>query len=99
MPCYTVQKISVKFKAKHIDVLEEACARLGLTFKEEGRYSNIGLGLIVVDKVSEEATSRFSSDINLLKRTYSEVAIEKVAAKKNWLLKKTNKNQMQLKRF
>jgi len=100
MPCYLVQLVSVQFKVKHISLLEEAVKSLGWSFAlHDSRFVVINSGEIKIDLTNQKAECYSSNLINKLKVAYSTKAIEKVAAKKNWLLKKATNNKMQLKRF
>jgi len=99
MPCYTVRKLSVEFKAKHVDLLKEACKQLGWKVEEDGDLIRINYTRITINLKTNKAEAYNQSEINKLKQAYSKKAIEKVAAKKKWLLKQGSNNKMQLKRF
>ena len=99
MPCYTIQTLSVEFKAKHTDLLIEAAKSLGMKVEARGDTISIDYGTIVVNLVTQQAKYSNQSDLNQLKVAYSTKAVEKVAQKRKWLLKQTGKNTMKLRRF
>ena len=98
MPCYTVQLISVKFKVKHLNLLERAAKELGMTYARAGRWVNAGT--IRIDLENNTAKAISQSSVNALKMKYSEVALKEAARKKNWNLFKTQKqNEFVLQKF
>lgn len=101
MPCYTVQTLSVEFKAKHTDLLLEAAESLGLNCEIKGHIASIDYGAIKINLETQQAEykSYHQNTLNNLKVAYSTKAVEKVAQKRKWLLKQTGKNQMKLRRF
>jgi len=99
MPCWQVQKLSVKFQAKNIELLINAIESLSWNFEKIGETIKINYGDIVLDLAKGKAECYDQNGLNKLKVAYSTKAIEKVAAKKNWLFKKAANNKMQLKRF
>ena len=98
MPCHTVQLISVKFKVKHLNLLERAAKELGMTYRQAKQFVNVGT--ITIDMERGTATARNQSSVNALKMKYSEVALKEAARKKNWKLFKTQKqNEFVLQKF
>ena len=98
MPCYTVQLISVRFKVKHLNLLERAAKELGMTYRQAKQFVNVGT--ITIDMERGTATARNQSSVNALKMKYSEVALKEAARKKNWKLFKTQKqNEFVLQKF
>ena len=101
MPCYTIQTLSVEFKAKHTDLLIEAAKSLGLNCEIMGSSVSIDYGSIKLNLETQQAEYKSYSQATMdkLKVAYSTKAVEKVAQKRKWLLKQTGKNQMKLRRF
>ncbi len=98
MPCYSVQLISVKFKVKHLNLLERAAKELGMTYRQAKQFVNVGT--ITIDMERGTATARNQSSVNALKMKYSEVALKEAARKKNWKVFKTQKqNEFVLQKF
>lgn len=104
MPCWEMNTMSVEFSANSLSGLKEAASRLGMGFSQH--QSSVTLRLtssansIVIDFERKEAVlaKQDQRHLNALKREYSEVILEKVAAKKRWILKKKNANSFQMKR-
>lgn len=100
MPCYSVQKMSVVFKAENEEVLKAAFLTLNWPYRKVGNKVKIDDD-IVLDLEAEQATLTGSNSrmtviqdrLNLLKRTYSMESIKK-AAGRNWSVKmsKTTKD-------
>lgn len=93
MPCYTVQLVSVVFKAKHKDVLKAAAMQLNWSYAET--RNKVYVGNIVVDMEKQTATvpQNLQSELNKLKQTYSYCALQQVARQKNWKLFKNPQKQ------
>lgn len=89
MPCYTVELVSVKFKAKNKRFLPIVAKELGLSYSESNRYINIGTATIDLEK--EKITSSSNTTNNVIKRKYSEVALKEVERKMKWKLFKGQK--------
>lgn len=88
MPCYTVQKMSVVFKAEHEEVLKAAFQTLNWPYRKVGNKVNLD-GDIVLDLEAEQAILTGSNSrmtviqdrLNLLKRTYAMESIKKAAGR------------------
>jgi hypothetical protein len=101
MPCYTVQTMSVTFKAQNAELLLEAVKSLGLRFTA-GRKINITTrsGRIIIDldaetaELSGSSTTLVQNDLNELKRAYSMEALKVIARKQHWSLKSKPSNKM-----
>jgi hypothetical protein len=82
MPCYTIEKLSLLFSALNRNMLEDAIKALGIEYQRRG-------DMFVMDGITignDEATvtTGFQSQLNAIKRSYSEQIIRKVAKKKKW---------------
>lgn len=105
MPCWEMNTMSVEFSAKSLDSLREAAERLGMHVREHAYGATVLLPsstrTIELDFKREKATldSALQGRLNNLKRSYSEVVLEKVAAKKKWILKKRAENKFEMKRL
>ena len=94
MPCYQIQKVSVEFKATHIDLLEKAANDLKLSFIRSGAMVSVG-GVIDIDLNKGTATfaQNYQGTVNSLKRSYSEQALKLAAKLGGWQIQKKNQNQ------
>ncbi len=99
MPCYQVRTISVDFKVGNEDLLKKAAEKLNWKYRERGNLIEIK-DIIILDLRMQTASfpKKCQDDLNLLKRTYSEVCIEEIAKKKRWSLKRKN-NKLEMKRY
>lgn len=91
MPCYTVQEMSVEFRAAHADLLEKAMSALGWRFdKVAAELYRLQNG-IELNLLTGKATIRAGQQdkLNELKRQYSAEAIKRLAAKNRWTVSKT----------
>lgn len=100
MPCWEVRLMSVQFKAAHKEILIEALKELGWAYREEEGIIYLD-GRIMIDLKKEQikCPQDAFSKVNELKRKYSEVTIKKVAAKKKWSLRVTEKNKFQIRKW
>ena len=89
MPCWQVNKMSVQFSAKHLDVLKRAVDALGWGMATYGGsvatvfcddYS------MTIDMVKGQATipAEAQDALNQLKVAYSQQALKKAAKAKGW---------------
>lgn len=93
MPCYEVRLVTVKFKVKHKNILEQAAKELQWAYRDAGRFVNVGTIQIDMER-GEAVTSSYQQDaVNRLKVKYSEVALKTAARKKNWKLFKQPQKQ------
>ena len=105
MPCYTIRYSSVEFKAKYIDLLEEAAKRLGYNFRQiDGKvYLSNGYENIVIDLINESASVRANQGnegkLNTLKQMYSQVGLEAIAKKKKFVLSMKKDQKFELRRY
>ena len=100
MPCYTVNLITVSFKAKNITLLEKALETLNWNYSRHENIINVrGLFNINLDSQTVQTRENRQSDVNILKRKYSEMAIETMAKKKRWIVKQMNENTLRLRRY
>ena len=94
MPCWEVNLMTVEFNVKNIDILKEAIKKLGFQTLTNERNSNIlfldeSYNEYKIDITKNVIETKYGTkeNINLLKRTYSIVAIEKAAKKNKWALR------------
>jgi len=93
MPCYTVQTMSVAFKAQNEDLLIAALNELDWKFQKIGRkISILGQG-IVLDLATEQAVLTGAGlqvaqdNLNQLKRAYAMEAVKQLTRKQHWSIK------------
>jgi hypothetical protein len=103
MPCYQINTISVVFKAKNKDVLEQTLKDLNFSFHTIDNVVTVLATNIVINLNTEEVKCRDYEfgEVNEIRRKYTENSIYKIAAakkKKGWFLKKTAQNKLQLRR-
>ena len=84
MPCYTVRLVSVIFKAQNEGILKQAAEALGWGYSKQGNTAYIGA--VTVDLNTQTAQAYDQSDINALKRAYSQAAVKQAARAKGWTL-------------
>lgn len=102
MPCYTVQTMSVEFKAEHLDLLGKAITALG--WKVSATSNNwwsvqpTGATPFTIDFKAQKAVivSSQQAKLNELKRAYSMEALKRVAVKNRWQISKTKATKGQL---
>lgn len=106
MPCYTVQTMSVSFKAQNEDMLVAALNGHQDTrtwsFRKVGKMIEVQTnnGSITLDLAAETAslrgqdTSKLQADLNELKRAYSMEAVKVIARRQHWTLKTQPANKM-----
>ena len=98
MPCYQVQLVSVVFKVKHKSFLPLVAKELDMTYRESGRWVNIGTATIDLETGTITAYDQYAC--NVIKRKYSEVGIAKFAKQKGWKKFKTKQsNKFVLQKF
>ena len=95
MPCYTVQLVSVVFKAKHKDVLKAAAKQLNWSYEESERWPHVYVGGMKIDLERESQTVRADQvpALNKLRQTYSYCALKKLERQKSWKLFKNPQKQ------
>ena len=100
MACYTVNMVSVEFKAKYINILRDAAKLLQWSFNERGD-NVVSVNGMLIDLTSEQAriADYRQDDLNKLKRTYSIAAVKELAKKKKWVAKVKGVNKIQLRRY
>jgi hypothetical protein len=97
MPCNTVQRTTVAFKAENIDTLSKALASLGLSVREAEKgvlvfYGYVGgsgayqQGRYLAAEGKLDVQQGF--DVNALKRSYSAVVVEQAAKRFGWNVQK-----------
>jgi len=102
-PCWEANVLNLEFNLKSIDLLKEALDSLDLSYtvRSEGiiqiraSYSSITLNL---NKGMATMEERHAPLLNRIRRAYSEKAVEKVAKKKKWIMKKKS-NKIQIKKY
>lgn len=102
MACYTVNLVSVEFKAKNEDILIQALNSLGWNFRKIGQAIYVGMlgGIIDLEKQSARIDETGQSRLNELKREYSKQVLLTAAQKKKWVLKQMKEqNKFQLRRY
>lgn len=106
MPCYEVRTTSVEFQARNLELLKRAAEAAGWTasvdLKRTALLCQKGGQTLKIDLMAQTISGAISAAaVNGLKRAYSEAAIEEVARRKRWLLKKTGSGagRMQLQKF
>ena len=93
MPCYTVQTMSVAFKAKHKDMLLAALMELNWQYQEIGQKIRILSQGITLDLATEQANLQSSNlqasqdQLNTLKRAYAMEGVKVLARKQHWAIK------------
>lgn len=106
MACWTIQTVSLEFKAEHKDFLMEAAVRLGLKAQYIDNLNIVRIsGSFAADIYLKEqkvvTNSFYATEVNKLRVEYSKVIVERVAQAKKWVLAKKNQQgtKMELKRF
>lgn len=89
MPCYTVQTMSVEFRAAHADLLDAAIQRLGWTMEKQrgDRVIRIpGAPAMRWDNIAERMEIQVGQQdrLNELKRAYSAECLRRVAQLNRW---------------
>jgi len=95
IPCFTVNRISVEFKAEHFDMLDDAVRDLGFV-PERGSdsvsfFANYGRVTVRDGKVT--ADQRDKHLINKLRQSYSKQIIKTASRRYGWALKEVKPNQ------
>ncbi len=95
IPCFTVNRISVEFKAEHFDMLDDAVRDLGF-IPERGTnsvsfFANYGQVTVREGKITIDPRDKHL--IDKLKQSYSKQAIKKAASRYGWALKEVKPNQ------
>lgn len=99
MPCYEVRTMSVEFKAKHVDVLEQALKNLGWYYNiNQDRVTTRGM-TIWLEKNRADIQDYQQRELNELKRAYSSAAIDKVTKRNLWQRRATNETKGVLRKF
>jgi hypothetical protein len=101
MPCYTVQLMTVEFRAESRELLLKALQRLNLRYVESETGIRIPDGNIFIDLKNKKVTmdQRASGIVNGIKRSYSELAIEKMCAVKKWFIANRQGNKLEIRRY
>jgi len=101
MPCYSIQTMSISLEALNRNLLESAIIATGLSYTREGDIFyldniEIGAGNTAIVQTG------YNGQLNMIKRSYSEHVIKKVARSKKWSgqwKKLKNGNKVTMKRF
>lgn len=101
MPCYEVNLMSVEFNTKNKELLFKALEKLKITYytNEKGEivtYSYVNFDLNKGKAILQEGDKFALSQLNLIKRTVSSIALEIVSKNRKWNLKKKADNKFQL---
>ena len=103
MPCWEVNVYTLEFKAENIDLLKEALESLGYNYEiyelRGETYCSIRGGIELNLTRGQATVSDYNRDrLNRVKQEYSWKAVEKVAKKKKWFLKKKAEKKAILRR-
>ncbi len=95
MPCFSVQRISIEFRAEHFDMLDDAVRDLGFV-PERGSdsvsfFANYGRVTVRDGKVTVDRRDKHL--IDKLRQSYSKQAIKKGNDRYRWALKQTKPNE------
>lgn len=101
MPCYQVNLLTVKFNVKNIDLLIKTLKDLNLNPKYIANTNIIYLNYSreKINLNNDTISIRNANLVNIIKKKYSENALEMLTKKKKWILNKKNKNQGELRRY
>lgn len=96
MPCYTVRKTSVEFKADHVASLEKALTQLGWSYNLQGQRVSVypkGGATITLNLADGKATIEVGQNdkLNELKRAYSMEQVKRAGLAKRWQTTVTKK--------
>lgn len=86
MPCYSVQTISVKFNAKHRDVLDAALKDAGVKVISDVKgILTLDDGIVLdLEQGVAEVRPYQQAALNRLKQAYTAAALKKVCGQKRW---------------
>ena len=110
MPCYTVNTMSVEFKAENRELLLESLKNLNATLfdSKDSNYirfyfdkANMMINL-KTNKIEAAgyAQSSFFDAVNKIKRSYARTVITTMAKKKKWAVRRrTDGNKLQLVKY
>jgi len=106
MPCYEVNEMTIKtFNLKSEEILLEALKALNFTVVRQSNriraYTPNGRSTFTFD-LNEQSVKYPVTETDLfakIKRQYSAQVIQKVAKKKNWMLKKLSENKFKATKF
>ena len=101
MPCYEVNLMSVEFNTKNKDLLIEALNKLKINYYTNEKNEIVTESYVNFDIIKGKAmlqeNDKFAlSQLNLIKRTVSSIALEIVSKSRKWNLKKKSDNKFQL---
>jgi hypothetical protein len=99
MPCYEVRTVQVEFKAHSREILLKALSEARISHWIEGTTINGTRWIINLEKQTATVEQGYESELNKIRRLYSEAVVSEVARRKKWLVKKAAENKIQLKRF
>lgn len=102
MVCYQVNLFTVEFKLKNIDLAMKTLKDLKLNPFYDKNKNIIYFGIqSKIDLTNQTITvpDTIKGATNLIKRKYSENAIEIVAKKKKWIMKRFSENKMEVRRY
>lgn len=95
MPCYTMQTMSVEFKAESRELLIKALKSLGWGFNEAAHSLYLDNGIVLNLHTGRATIASYQqSKLNELKRAYSYQALQRVAQKGRWTILQTDKVKM-----
>jgi len=84
MPCFTVQRMSVKIEAADRDLLEAAIKRLGLSYIRDGNDFSIK-GISITRSQAWLESPAYQDKLNEIKRAYSQQVVHKTMMQKKWV--------------
>jgi len=107
MPCYQINLVSVEFRVDNLEYLKKVIGQNSAfmslnqittdsdSIKIYGRTGYFSLNL----KTHQALSTMSSDEFNFIKREYSKVAVEEIAKKMKWVLKRKADNKFQVKQY
>lgn len=99
MPCYQVNKVSIKFHVKNKDRLIQVLKDQGYNVRETSRLLMAGPMTFDLETGQVDLPTYKQSELNAIKRRYSEKTLEEIAKRKRWAFKKTQTGRYQMNRY
>jgi len=105
MPCWTVNTVSVEFKAKYKDLLIKAIESIGIKaayasgwYEERGKFCIKNLAIDLENGTASIPNMQANDLLNKVRQAYTKVCIAEVSKKKKFAVKMLSNGKIRLRR-
>lgn len=99
MPCYQVNTVSLKFKAKNIDLIIDVLKLMNLNPLHRNDKISTNIGTFDLKTGNVTVRQNNIEEVNKFRINYSEAILQKAAKKNKWILKKRSQQEYVAKKW